>query len=269
MLTIHPLLSSSGFQRGQYGPNVYLVVGQGKAALIDTGYAEDVERRLEQMKDHFYLSYIVITHCHVDHVGGVARFQEALGGEVVVHRAERDSPLLPDRVDGWLEDGAVLDLGGGQLQVLHTPGHSPGHICLYLPQEKALFSGDHVLGMGTTAISPPRGDMAQYLQSLRRLLEYPVECLYPGHGPVVTQPRRKVEELIEHRLARENQILKLLSQGRGRVEELFQDIYSELEPRLEVWARGQILAHLIKLEAEGRVSHGSKDGVPVYKVVQG
>jgi glyoxylase-like metal-dependent hydrolase (beta-lactamase superfamily II) len=157
-------------------------------------------------------------------------------------------------VDITVSEGDVLNVAGLALNVIHTPGHSPGHVCFYLREEKALFTGDHVVGAGTTAIGPPKGDMALYIDSLRKLLKYDTELLCPGHGPVVRVPARKIQELIDHRLDREEQVLGLLRDGKETVEELVKEIYPELPERLINAAKGQAKAHLVKLENEGRVA---------------
>jgi glyoxylase-like metal-dependent hydrolase (beta-lactamase superfamily II) len=118
-----------------------------------------------------------------------------------------------------------------------------------------LFSGDNALGMGTTAISPPpRGDMARYIESLRRMQALDAALLCPGHGPIVHEPNRKIQELIDHRRERDEQVLALLQEGKGTLTQLVRGIYPELERRLERMARGQILSHLYKLEREGKVA---------------
>ncbi|MBI2866582.1 MAG: MBL fold metallo-hydrolase, partial [Chloroflexi bacterium] len=163
---------------------------------------------------------------------------------------EGSSPIPADR---WLEGETELDTGGLSLTVVHTPGHSPGHLSILLQERGVLFSGDHVLGLGTTVIMPGHGDMAQYISSLERLQGLELSVILPGHGPPVRQPRRKLIELIEHRKAREEQVLALLERGVDSVEDLVRAVYPELEPRLLDMARGQTKSHLIKLEREGRI----------------
>jgi glyoxylase-like metal-dependent hydrolase (beta-lactamase superfamily II) len=140
------------------------------------------------------------------------------------------------------------------VQCLHTPGHTAGHLCYYVPEEKVLFSGDNVLGVGTAAISPPpHGDMAQYVASLKKMKTVDADLLLPGHGPAVKEPPRKIQELIDHRQQREDQILSLLAGGRDDVHSLVKAIYPELDKRLLQMARGQVLSHLHKLQSDGRL----------------
>ena len=257
---VHSIPVSKGAFMGTYSPNVYLVAGR-EAALIDAGYGDeaDVRARVDYVKGlaNTNLAYIVVTHAHADHAGGAEAIKEATGAKIVLHRldAERQNRYLQaTTVDMEVEDGDTLEVDSAELEVIHSPGHSPGHICLYLRGEKVLFSGDNVPGAGTTAIAPPEGDMGQYVDSLRKLLSYDIQIICPGHGPIIREPRRKIQELIDHRLDREEQVLSCLRQGKETIEEMVREIYPELDRRLLGAARGQVLAHLIKLEGENRVT---------------
>jgi hypothetical protein len=135
------------------------------------------------------------------------------------------------------------------------------HLCLLLEEEGVLFSGDNVVGLGTTAIPPPpQGDMRLYLESLKRMLALDARIVCPGHGPIVHQPAKKIQELIDHRRERDEQVLGLISQGKDSLGEIVRGIYPELDPRLEPAARGQVLSHLYKLRDEGRVSFQEEAG---------
>lgn len=244
---------------GTYPPNAYLIKAK-EVALFDAGYGDEkaVQNRLEQMKSLgiFRLAYIILSHAHVDHIGGAPAIKAALGGQIVVHvrdKAAANRALKGTAVDRTVQDGDVIELGGPQVEIIHTPGHSPGHLCLFLREAGVLFSGDTILGVGTTAIQPKRGDMKQYLDSLRKLLSYPIKLICPSHGPMIREPERKIKELIQHRLDREAQVLDCLRQGCQTVEEMVKVIYPELDQRLHRQAVGQIASHLIKLEKEKRV----------------
>ena len=155
-------------------------------------------------------------------------------------------------------------MGSLTLQVIHTPGHTLGSVCIYMPQERALFTGDTALGLGTVAISPPPyGDMALYIQSLERLKTLDCAVMLPGHGQAVHDVPHKLQELIDHRHEREEQVLRLLADGKNTPPAMLSAIYPELDKRIMPMARRQIEAHLAKLEAEGRVRRSGEEWVLV------
>jgi glyoxylase-like metal-dependent hydrolase (beta-lactamase superfamily II) len=238
------------------------------------------------------LSHIIVTHHHIDHCGGAHALRQATGARICLHPTEArllsewraaapqdmDIPAEPqtlaERLGAWrrataqttadclVQGGDTIQVGGITIEVIDTPGHTLGSISLYLRDEGVLFTGDTVLGLGTVAIMPPpHGDMALYMQSLERLKGYQAALLCPGHGPPVRDVARKLQELIDHRQERERQILAAVGQGRGRLEALLAELYPELDRRLVGMARGQLLAHLAKLESEGRIARrGDGDG---------
>jgi glyoxylase-like metal-dependent hydrolase (beta-lactamase superfamily II) len=270
-----------------YPPNVFLVHDGTDAALIDAGFSDDesYNKRMEYLAAHpgLNVKYIILTHHHYDHSSGAHRLREATGARIVVHTDEEALLLSPDSETGDMEipeehkeareqakkwraeaakavpdlrvsDGQVLQVGNLHLRCVHTPGHTAGHLCIFLEEEKALFAGDNVLGVGTAAISPPpHGDMGQYVASLRKMQSLNAELLCPGHGPVVKEPNRKIQELIDHRRQREDQITGLVAAGKTDVKSLLKAIYPELDKRLAGMATGQILSHLHKLQSEGKL----------------
>ncbi len=255
---IHSIpVAASGFM-GLYAPNVFLVAGK-EAALIDSGYFDEelARTRLEYIENlaPLKLSHILVTHPHPDHIGGCRSIGEATGARIVVHYL--GVPRLESyhvAADITVKDGDILDIGGVPVEVIHTPGHTSDSICFYVRGREILFTGDHIVGFGTPVIDTPDGDIAQYIDSLRKLLNFPVRLICPGHGPLVREPGRKIRELIAHRLEREQQILSCLERGKSSVAELIDDIYPELDQRLVDLARRQIQAHLDKLVREGRVA---------------
>lgn len=263
---IHAIPAHTGTLSSPFVPQVYLAVG-GEGVLIDSGFGDEQSANaIIDYVNHFpglRLSHIVITHAHPDHINGSARLREITGASIVIHSAER-STVTADREVG---DGDIISLHGIDLEVVHTPGHSPGHICLYMTKDRVMFSGDQVLGLGTTAIHPPLGDMAQYIDSLRKLLTYDIELICPGHGTPIRTPRKKIEELINHRLEREAQIIDGLHQGKSTIKELAFEIYPELTGFLYEVAKGQVCAHLIKLENEGKVCSQISGNIIRYELV--
>ena len=270
-----------------YPPNVFLVRHGNQAALIDSGFGDDesYNKRIEALQaiDGLQLKYIFITHHHYDHSSGAHRLREATGARIVVHTDEESLLLDPKLETGdmeipedqkearemaakWraeaaravpdirVEDEALLAVGDLHLRCVHAPGHTAGHLCLLLEEEKLLFAGDNVLGVGTAAIGPPpHGDMAEYVRSLKKMQALNAELLAPGHGPIVKDPHRKLQELIDHRQQREDQILSLMNAGKSDVKSLVKAIYPELDKRLLQMATGQVLSHLHKLQSEDRV----------------
>jgi glyoxylase-like metal-dependent hydrolase (beta-lactamase superfamily II) len=197
---------------------------------------------------------ILLTHIHADHLGGVEEVRKKTGARVGVF-SSRSQTAGNSRVrdDFSYRDGDTIPYSSGTLRVVHTPGHESGHACFYEPELGFLFTGDHIVGEGTVVIPPPDGSMREYLESLKKLLDLKLTALLPGHGPVIWEPYRKIQEYIDHRLAREDQILTLLQKGfktaRGLVAEMYRDIPAALHSVAEM----SVTAHLIKLTDEGRV----------------
>jgi glyoxylase-like metal-dependent hydrolase (beta-lactamase superfamily II) len=163
------------------------------------------------------------------------------------------------RVGRVARDGETFDLGGVTLETVYAPGHTMGSLCVFHRQQRALFTGDNVLGSGSTAIHPHEGDMGLYIRSLERLTGCGAQVIYPGHGAPVRDAQAKLRELISHRLEREQQVLDCLRRGKGTVEAIFGELYPELEGRLHNMAREQIRSHLAKLVKEGKAA-ASADG---------
>ena len=153
-----------------------------------------------------------------------------------------------------IEDGAIVRTEGATLRAIHTPGHAPDHLCYYLEEERALFTGDVVLGAGTTVIPDDTGDLGQYMASLRRLLELDAALIYPAHGPVIRNARQKIEEYIAHRELRERQVLEALADAEPLDPmQIVKKIYVDVPEYLHVAASNSVRSHLKKLRNEGRV----------------
>ncbi|MEA1958613.1 MAG: MBL fold metallo-hydrolase, partial [Chloroflexota bacterium] len=234
-------------------PRVYLVAAR-QGALIDSAYGDEevADSYVNYARDTVGvgIDYLIITHAHPDHISGAPRLLKKTAAKLTLHSAEVSD--LP--IDNVVNDGDIISLGGIDLEVVHTPGHNPGHMCLYIRKDRIMFSGDCVLAKTTTALQPPWGDMAQYIESLKKLLKYDVDLMLPAHGPPIREPRQRIEELIRHRLEREEQVLELLRKGKSTVKEIAADIYPDLTGFLYAVSQGQVYSHLLKLEREGKAT---------------
>jgi glyoxylase-like metal-dependent hydrolase (beta-lactamase superfamily II) len=206
------------------------------------------------------VSHILVTHSHIDHSPLAPALKAAVGAPILGfgphprHGSEGelggDAGFDPDL---RLADGETVAGPGWTLEALHTPGHASNHLCFALAEEAAILSGDHVMGWSTTVVSPPDGDMAAYMASLDRLRRRPERRYIPAHGPDIPDGPAFARALLGHRRHREAAILRRLTGEPSAVPALVGAIYKELDPRLIPAAGRSVLAHLIKLEAEGKV----------------
>lgn len=222
-----------------HGTNTYLIETAEGRVVLDPGPddAGHVQAILAAAAGR--ITHILLTHHHRDHAGAAAVLRDATGAGV--HAAPA------------LKDGDII----AGLSVLYTPGHSSDHLC-FAAASGTLFSGDHVMSWSSSAISPPDGDMADYLASLRRLLARDDRLYLPGHGPPLPEPRILAHELLRHREAREAAILASLRAHPASAAALVAAIYQELDPRLRAAAERNVIAHLLKLEREGRAAHDDR-----------
>lgn len=192
---------------------------------------------------------ILITHGHPDHIGGAAQLRERLGIPIAAF-SRQGVPIADEEI----ADGTILPVDDDTLRAIHTPGHRFDHLCFFLEEERVLFAGDLISGISTNVISPPDGDMLDYLNSLKRLQHLDIVEVVPGHGPNISNVQAKLMEDIAHRILREQQVidaLRTLPAGTP-IPLLVQHIYSDVDPRLHFLAAHTVEAHLIKLEREGR-----------------
>ena len=241
------------------GTNTYLVGRGARPFLLDTGagvptYLPLLEKALRDECASDGPGDLLITHVHGDHIGGASGVLERFGRRSVAkypwpgHDERYELDLTPIR------GGDVFRAEGVTLRAIHTPGHAQDHICFYLEEERALFTGDVVLGAGTTVIPLDGGDMADYLASLERMLELELERIYPGHGPLVSDPRAKLREYLEHRKERERQIVDAIRGGASTVIGMVERIYVDTPRALWPAAGQSVLSHLRKLERERRAA---------------
>jgi glyoxylase-like metal-dependent hydrolase (beta-lactamase superfamily II) len=233
-----------------FGTNTYLIETPEGLAVLDPGpegHPEHVQAILRHTGGQ--IAFILISHTHHDHVGAVPALQEATGAPTVGFRrsglAAFDPDVKLDHQDGF-----------AGMQALHTPGHASDHICFAstgADGTKILFSADHVMSWSTSIVSPPGGDMRDYIASLDLLLARDDDVYLPGHGPPLREPRTLVREMLTHRMIREQAIARKLTNGPFDTYTIMDTLYSQLNPRLRKAAERNVLAHLLKLEAEGKV----------------
>ena len=232
------------------------LVGQREMGMVDAGLWDEkgVEGLLRflQREPGRCLSKLLLTHWHPDHCVGAERIKRETGCEVGLSRYETGKGES-EIADFTFQHGDRFCFDGKELDVIHTPGHSSGHCCFFLGSSGVLFTGDHILGLGTSIIVPPDGNMARYMESLKRLLDLPVRVICPGHGPLVWDAREKILEYIEHRTDRERKVLEGVCQGLKRPEELVEKVYTDVPSFFHGMAYYTVQAHLVKLEGEGKV----------------
>ena len=235
------------------GTNGYVIDGGTSWIAIDPG--PDVPAHIASFVDAANAraatyAAILVTHGHPDHYPGAAALARATGAPVYAHPA---ATFAHDRVLG---DGDVVRAGNATVRAVHAPGHAPDHLVFVLEDERALFTGDVIIGTGTVVIAPPKGDMRAYQRTLRRLRDaYGTSAaIYGGHGPERTDVAATIDRYIAHRAMREAEILDVLAEGPATIPALVATIYRQVERQLWPAAARQVLAYLIALEREGRVS---------------
>ncbi len=265
------------------------------------------------------LEYIITTHEHVEHFGGNKDVKDKSGGEVFAHTLAADAiegfheavlelgkiidrvempvwekerlklimrfnmMIKVTKVDCRVKDGDKIDLGSCKLRVIHTPGHSLGHICLYDEERKALFTGDHVLGEGTPFVGSGfggalygverdegrlwwfDGDLDLYMKSLEKLLSLEIDRIFPAHGPVSTDPYRRISETLERKKSRERRLVEILQEGRNDLEAIVRELYGQTNDVYLV--RGATLGYLNKLVKEGKVRFSVEKGKFYFELV--
>jgi glyoxylase-like metal-dependent hydrolase (beta-lactamase superfamily II) len=253
------------------GTNSYLVGAGNDWSVIDPGPADERHIAALLAAASGNVREILVTHTHEDHSPGATPLKSASGapllGRTTAHRHWQDPTFAPDRE---LAHDDRLPVGGGAtLRVIHTPGHASNHLCFLLEEERILFTGDHIIQGSTVVIDPPDGDMAAYLDSLESLLREPLDQLAPGHGTLIPQPHSAIQSLIQHRLRREAKVLASLPrQHAADLPTLVLRVYADVSSRLHPIAERSLLAHLLKLEAEGRARRSAEGWTSVDVSIQ-
>ena len=283
------------------GTGVYLI-GCGDVAVIDPGPTldEHLDAVLAALGPGERVTHILITHTHTDHTAGVPKLVGRTGATTygfgphgpvpdrdpldtvtfdeyftdeekqayekawkdIPDELKREGPDVDFVPDVAVGDGDEIAGPGWTVEVVHTPGHTSNHVCFALREEKLLFTGDHVMGWATSVISPPDGDLYDYLNSLRKLLDRDDERYWPTHGPAIANPKQYVQSYLDHRLPREAQIVAALGQGPVTIKALVPTMYAEVDKRLWRAAANSVYSHLLSLHREGRVRSTADDGSP-------
>ncbi len=248
-----------------HGTGTY-IVGQGQVAVVDPGPALEAHvDALVAALEGEEVTHILVTHTHNDHSPATPMLKARKGGvsygygphgagkrEAGVQVEEGgDMSFAPDVT---VRDGDVIEGDGWRVECVYTPGHTSNHVCFALPQERTLLTGDHVMGWSTSVISPPDGDMGQYMASLRKLLERDDVRYWPTHGPAIDDPGRHVRAFIAHRLAREEQIRACLREGVHRIADMVPRMYAEVPPGLHRAAARSVYASVLHMLERGELA---------------
>lgn len=245
-------------------PTNAIIVGTDEVFIVDPGDEAGVEiiQAALAKRGTVAVKAILLTHAHPDHAVAAPALQQRYGCPIMIGPGE--VPVMRDyltwaTVEHPLLDGMTLAVAGGQLAVLATPGHTPGHIAFYEPEAQMLLAGDLVAGHGTVGILYPHGKMRDYFTTLRSLQQRDIRRIIPGHGQMLTQPPDIFGQYLERRTARERSILAIVGREPTTVAAILPELYPALAPQSKDAAVATIIAHLEKLQTEGHVTADTDD----------
>ena len=263
-----------------YGTGTY-ILGHGNVAVVDPGPADPahIEAVLAATRGET-ITHLLVTHTHADHSPGCALLRESCDApaygygphgagkleEGVVVEEGGDMDFDPDV---QVRHGQVIEGDGWSVECVYTPGHTSNHVCYQLREERALFSGDHVMGWSTSIVSPPDGDMENYMASLDLLLRRDDALYWPTHGPAITAPKPHVEAFIAHRIEREEQIKACLADGVPRIREMVPTMYADLPEFMYPAAARSVFAAMVYLVQRGEVTCRGEIGVDAEYALPG
>lgn len=255
------------------GTGTYIVGAGDTVAVIDPGPRMQTHlHSLMRVLDGKSVSHILVTHTHADHSPLAKPLADETGAKIYAfgpHGTGRKGGLVGEDVEAGadksfvpdvkIEDGDSFTGPNWTLRAIHTPGHTANHLCFQLVEEDTVFVGDHVMAWATTVISPPDGDMTDYLASLRKLSALEASKLVPTHGPWIDEPAPFIRGIITHRKMREGQISGLLKDAPATIESLVKRMYKDVDPRLHPAAARSVFAHILSMVDDGRLTC---DGAP-------
>lgn len=255
------------------------IIGHGTVAVIDPG--PDIPSHIDAILialEGETISHILVTHNHVDHSPAARPLSNLCGAQIYAHDVKSQQYHKADVEEGLdksfnpdviLRDGDIIKGENWTIEAVHTPGHLSNHICFSYHEEKALFSGDHIMGWSTTIVSPPDGNMQHYMDSLEKLLKRDEEIYYPTHGWPIEKPRNLVRQTLAHRIRRDKEICRVIENGANKLDQIIKEIYVKIDPKLVLAAERTIYAHLIRLVDLGKVEcEGEPLETSIYKISQ-
>jgi len=248
-----------------YGTGTY-ILGNGEVAVIDPGPADPqhIRATLDATRGET-ITHILITHTHTDHSPGAALLKNKVDAPTYAYgphgagKLEEGVPVeeggdMDFEPDHLIRHGDVIEGGDWSVECVYTPGHTSNHMCFQLREDKALFTGDHIMGWSTSIISPPDGDMAAYMASLELLLERDDEVYWPTHGPKIEKPEQIVRAFIEHRREREGQILRCVDKGVHHIRDMVPMMYTGTPEFMYPAAARSVLAAVEYLVSKGELT---------------